>query len=148
MDDDEWAEAAVHALALLDKSRGGSEMDCRTRRLGMKEAAMHRPRNRQLQQGGTGTRAQRLRSGATRVHGGEHGSGHLGLNRRRTLATDEFWPHDVPIIRAQRPAVHFPVFAEKPTRLTLQAHSQEVAAIAIAVPNIAELTKASATGFG
>lgn len=38
----------------------------------MKEAAMNRPHNRQLQQGGTGTRAQRLRSGATRVHGGEH----------------------------------------------------------------------------
>lgn len=40
----------------------------------MKEAAMHRPHNRQSRQGGTGTRAQRLRSGATRVHGGEHGS--------------------------------------------------------------------------
>lgn len=37
-------------------------------------AAMHRPHNRQMRQGETGTRAQRLRSGATRVHGGEHGS--------------------------------------------------------------------------
>lgn len=40
--------------------------------------AMHRPHNRQMRQGETGTRAQRLRSGATRVHGGEHGS-HLLL---------------------------------------------------------------------
>lgn len=37
----------------------------------MKEAAMDKPRNRQKRQGETGTRAQRLRSGATRVHGGE-----------------------------------------------------------------------------
>ena len=40
-----------------------------------RKAAMHRPRNRQKQQGGTTQRAQLVRNGATRVHGGEHGSG-------------------------------------------------------------------------
>ena len=73
----------------------------------MKRPSMNRHRNHVGQLG-------RLtvcdtRSGATRVHGGEHGSGFLGLKCRGTLAADEFGPNALPAIRDRLPAAHLSV---------------------------------------
>ena len=82
------------------------------------------------------------RSDSAWMHGGEHLSGRFGLNCGGTLAPDEFRPHDVPVIGASCPAVHFAVLPEQLSRLALKKHSQEVAARAIAVPNVAQLPNA------
>lgn len=107
--------------------------------------AMRRSRNHFGQLGRLAVCDQR--SGSAWVHGGEHGSGFLGLQSRGTLAADEFGPHDVPIVGAQRPAVHFVVFAKKPAGLPLKMRSKQVAALPVAIANIAKLPDTSAAGF-